>query len=140
MSLYRNHIFPLASHSRQGLASSGPFVFSHQDKEMFPALRNAVRLRPLIRYIQKDQLQPLRLQSHYRFVRTPPCETPGLQGNLHQRRHAHNHRARHQDVAGQGEQPGNVEDSQTKAVHESAYRLVPVICLYDASRITGGAC
>lgn len=93
---------------------------------MFPALRNAVCLRPLIRHIQKDQLQPLRLQDPYWtrcFVRSPPCETPGLR-SLQQRRHVHDHRGvRLRDVAGrQAEQPGNVAGPQTKthAVYERA--------------------
>lgn len=110
---------------------------------MFPALRNAVRLRPLIRHIPKDQLQPLRLQDPYwtRCFSTPPCETPGLR-SLQQRRHVHDHRgARHRDVARQAEQPGNVAGPQTRteAVYERVEdRLVLRNFLYD-SRITSGA-
>lgn len=90
---------------------------------MFPALRNAACLRPLIRHIQKDQLQPLRLRDPSRtrcFGRSPPCEAPGLR-SLQQRRHVHHHRGvRHRDVARQAEQPGNMAGprTRTEAVYE----------------------
>lgn len=138
--MYPNHIFPLASHSRQGGYSQLVLCLLTPRKEMFPALRNPARLRPLIRHIQKDQLQPHRLQDRYLtrcFMRIPPDRTPGLR-SPQQRRYAHDHRAaRPPDVAGrQAEQLGNVEGAQTNAVYEAAYRLV--ISLYDASGIRVG--